>query len=380
MFSFTPTDEQKALQQEIKAFAALQLSGGEEMRDREQQFDRALWARCGSIGLPGLAIPQEYGGRGLDALSTLLALEALGYACKDNGLNFAISAHLLACTVPLWLYGSEALKTEYLPKLCDGTWIAANAMSEPASGSDAFNMQTIAEAVEDGFRVSGTKSFVSNGPVADNVLLYAATDPGRGFLGGITAFWLDRRIHAYTVGTPLNKAGLRSSPLSSLFFDHTLVSKAFMVGREGRGAMLFNQSMEWERACLGACHLGNMQRLLELATALVKTRMGLARGEQQAASFLLAELQAQLEAARLLAYSAAWKMSQGKSAGKEAAMAKLYVSELYKTMTIKIETLFSSAGYKAPEVERSQRDALSSTIYSGTSEMQKTIIAQSMGM
>jgi alkylation response protein AidB-like acyl-CoA dehydrogenase len=380
MYSFTPTDEQRALQQEIKAFAAVHLSGGEELRDREQRFDRTLWERCGSIGLPGLAIPEEYGGRGLNPLSTLLALEALGYASKDNGLNFAVSAHLLACAVPLWLHGSEALKAEYLPKLCNGTWIAANAMSEPASGSDAFNMQTIAEAADEGYRISGAKSFVSNGPVANTVLLYAATDPSRGFLGGITAFWLDRRVHDFTVGPPLDKAGLRSSPLGSLFFDHTWVGKEYMVGREGRGAMLFNQSMEWERTCLGGCHLGNMQRLLEMAAKLLKDRTALARGEQQAASFQLAGLQVRLESVRLLAYAAAWKMTQGKNAAKEAAMAKLAVSELYKTMTLKIETLFRSFGYNEPDAERSQRDALSSTVYSGTSEMQKTIIAQGMGL
>ncbi|MCB0555590.1 MAG: acyl-CoA dehydrogenase family protein [Phaeodactylibacter sp.] len=382
MFSFTPTDEQKALQQEIKAFAAAHLSGGEELRDRSQQFDRQWWAAAGQIRLPGLAIPETYGGRGLDPLSTLLALEALGYGCKDNGLNFAISAHLLACVVPLWLYGSEELKETYLPGLCNGELIAANAMSEPSSGSDAFQMRTLAVEEASGFRISGAKSFVSNGPVADGVLLYAATDPERGYLGGITAFWLDRRIHDYKTGAPWNKMGLRSCPLGELFFDNMNVDKSFLVGRLGRGAMIFNRSMEWERVCLGGCHLGNMQRLLEMATQLVRDQIagGAPRHERQAISYALAEMQARLESARLMAYSAAWKMGQGKSVSREAAMAKLSISELYKKMTLMIAGLFGAAGHPNGEAERSQRDAMSSTIYSGTSEMQKNIIAQSMGL
>lgn len=382
MYAFTPTAEQKALRQEIVDFATAHLHGGEEMRDREQQFSREWWAAAGQIGLPGLCIPETYGGRGLDPLSTLLALEALGYACRDNGLNFALSAHLLACAAPLWLFGSEALKKAYLPGLCRGELVAANAMTEPSSGSDAFRMQTVAVEEGDAFRISGSKSFVSNGPVADGVLLYAATDPARGFLGGISTFWLDRRLHEYKAGEPLRKMGLRSCPLSELFFDNMLVDTSFLVGRAGRGAMIFNRSMEWERACLGGCHLGNMQRLLEMATQLVRDQLagGIPRHERQAAGFALAEMQARLESVRLLAYSAAWKMGEGKNAARETAMAKLAVSELYKKLTLEITALFGAAGLAQGEVERAQRDALSSTIYSGTSEMQKSIIAQSMGL
>ncbi|MCB0571990.1 MAG: acyl-CoA dehydrogenase family protein [Phaeodactylibacter sp.] len=382
MYAFTPTDEQKALQREIMDFAVAHLSGGEELRDRSQQFSREWWAAAGRIGLPGLAIPEAYGGRGLTPLSTLMALEALGYASRDNGMNFALSAHLLACVVPLWLYGSEALKEAYLPRLCNGELVAANAMTEPSSGSDAFQMQTVAVEEGDAYRISGAKSFVSNGPVADGVLLYAATDPERGFLGGISAFWLDRSLHNYRPGAPLQKMGLRSCPLSELFFDNMLVDKSFLVGRLGRGAMAFNRSMEWERVCLGGCHLGNMQRLLEMGIQLVKGQLGSGtpRHERQAVSYALAEMQAQLESVRLLAYSAAWKMGEGKSVSREAAMAKLAVSELYKKISLYVATLFGGAGQPNGEVERSHRDAVSSTIYSGTSEMQKNIIAQSMGL
>lgn len=381
MYAFSPSPEQSALREEILGFVHRELLPQDGSLPAAT-FERARWARCGRIGLPGLAIPPEYGGRGLGALDTAIALEALGYAHPENGLNFALSAHLLACVVPLWLAGTEELRKRYLPGLCDGSAIAANAMSEPASGSDAFSMQTIAR-LEDGlYRIEGTKSFVSNGPVADQLLLYAATDPSRGFLGGISAFWVDRDLHDFEVGPPLEKAGLTGSPLGSLFFTRTLVAEEFLVGPAGRGAHLFNRSMEWERVCLGAGHLGNLQRLLEKAVALVRGQLrdGFTREDRQSVSHELAELQSELDACRLLTYAAAWKMDQGKPVSREAAMAKLRNSELYKRATLRIALIFNGAGLFDPDAERSQRDALSSTTYSGTSEMQKTIIAQSLGL
>jgi alkylation response protein AidB-like acyl-CoA dehydrogenase len=381
MYAFSPSPGQQALREEILAFVADALMPADGSLP-EGIFERERWRRCGRIGLPGLAIPEEYGGRGLGALDTTLVLEALGYAHPDNGLNFALSAHLLACVVPLWLSGSQELRRRYLPGLCDGSLIAANAMSEPSSGSDAFTMQTIAEADGNEYVIDGAKSFVSNGPVADNLLLYAATDPGRGFMGGISAFWLDREIHPYQAGPALDKAGLTGSPLGSLYFSQTRVGEDFMVGPKGRGAHLFNRSMEWERVCLGAGHLGNLQRLLEKAVDLLRgqLRSGFSRETRQSATHELAVIQSELEAVRLLSYAAAWKMDQGKPASREAAMSKLRISELYKQATLRIALLFNGAGIFDPDVERSQRDALSSTIYSGTSEMQKTIIAQIMGL
>lgn len=378
MLAFRLSDDQQALREEILAFARQELVPGVG----SPYFERDRWEACGRIGLPGLSIPRAYGGRGLGALDTLIALETLGYAHPDNGLNFALSAHLLACVVPLWLFGSERLRQEYLPGLCDGSRIAANAMSEPGSGSDAFSMRTQAVPHEDRYVVTGTKTFVSNGPVADQVLLYAATDPDRGFLGGISAFWLDRQHHTFEKGPVIEKAGLTTSPLGSLYFQHMEVGREFMVGGEGKGAHLFNRSMEWERVCLGGGHLGNIQRLLEKATELLRTRIrsGTERHALQAASHQLAAWQSQWEAARLLAYSAAWKMDEGRPATREAAMSKWCISELYKEVTLGISLLFRGSGIVDPDVEQSHMDALASTLYSGTSEMQLTIIAQTMGL
>lgn len=381
MYEFSPTPAQQALREELTAFVQEALLA-DSRPGTNQAFDRTRWARCGQLLLPGLAIPEAYGGRGLGALDTLLALETLGYAHPDNGLNFSLSAHLLACVVPLWLFGSEDLKRRYLPGLCNGEWIAANAMSEPSSGSDAFQMATTATPGAEGYTIDGSKSFVSNGPVSDMVLLYAATDPGRGFLGGISAFWLDRRIHPYQSSPPLEKAGLPGSSLGSLFFSQLQVEKAYQVGPEGRGAHLFNKSMEWERVCLGAGHVGNLQRLLEAAIALVRAQIGVShtREQRQAVSHELADIHTRLEAVRLQAYAAAWKMDQGRAVSREAAMVKMSISELYKSATLRIAQLFQASGTYNADAEQSHLDALSSTIYSGTTEMQKTIIAQSLGL
>ncbi|MCF8236748.1 MAG: acyl-CoA dehydrogenase family protein [Saprospiraceae bacterium] len=379
MYSFTPDPDQKKLRQEIlEAVASLPgvYNGG------TSGFDRERWTRLGAVGIPGLAIPEVYGGKGCNALSTTIALEALGYAHPDNGFNFSVAAHLLACVVPLWLYGSEELKTRYLPGLCNGSLIAANAMSEPSSGSDAFSMKTTAQTSDAGYSITGSKTFVSNGPIADVVLLYAATDPTQGFMGGISAFWVDRQFHTYARSEPLEKAGLHHSQLGSLFFEEMHIESKYMVGSEGRGAHLFNRSMEWERTCLGGLHIGNMHRLIDRCVRHLRAgfQQGWSREAHQMATYDLAIIQTQLEAVRLQAYVAAWKIDLGKPAGRESAMAKLAVSDLYQRATLRIANIYNECGVQDLDADQSVLDALSSTLYSGTSEMQKTIIAQSMGL
>ena len=376
MLSFTLEPYQTALQEEIISFVRDNLNSTKDEEARTKPFNRERWGICGQILLQGLAIPKEYGGRGLSAVDTFLGLEALGYANPDNGLSFSISAHLLACTMPLFLYGSEKLKEQYLEGLSNGEIIAANGMTEPATGSDAFAMTSTGIPISGGYIINGSKTFVSNGPVSDAVMLYVATDLQRGFMGGITAFWIDKKLHTYTASPPFEKAGLGSSALGSLFFHDLEVAEAYRVGQEGRGAHIFNRSMEWERICLGACHLGNLQRLMEDIARLIRINRHIKAS--QSVMHQLANIKAQYTAVRLQALAAAWKMDQGKPVGVDAAMAKLQVSELYKSATLILANSNESLHMPNRDAALSHLDAISSTIYSGTSEMQRTIISQAL--
>lgn len=376
MYSFEPTKEQILLQKEIEEYASVHLNVNSTTDSHDNNRNR--WLLAGKIGLPGLAIPKEYGGKGLDALSTFLALESLGYACKDNGFNFAICAHLLACTIPIWIYGNDKIKENYLPDLSSGKKIIANAMSEPQSGSDAFNMKTIAEPIDDLYSISGTKNFVSNMLESDLVLLYAMTDTMLGHLGGISAFLLDSQIHDYKKGSGLNKSGLDSCSLGSIFLDQTKVDSKYVIGPLGRGASVFNKSMEWERTCLGACHLGNLKRLLEQAKTEIKK--DISGKTSQYKSDKLVEWNSKLKAVSLLGYHTAWKMSESKIVTKEAAMTKLLISELYKEICSGLLSLHEFGDELSQDLVQSFKDSIASTTYSGTSEIQKLIIAQQLGI
>jgi alkylation response protein AidB-like acyl-CoA dehydrogenase len=376
MFGFSTSEAQQALQRETAEFVRVELQP--LLTPDKSGFPLEAWKKAGEWKLQGLAIPVEYGGRGLDALDVFLVLETLGFHCEDNGLNFAISAHLLACTIPVWLYGQPLLKAEYLPKLSDGSLIAANAMTEPASGSNAFQMQTLAEPASDGgFILTGNKCFSSNAPVADVLVAYAANDPARAHMGGITAFLIDQNHHAFTTGPAIEKAGLHTCPLGDVFFDRVPVGEPFVIGKVGRGALVFNRSMEWERICLGAAHIGNMQRLLNKTVQIVR-QSGTAFGD--AARQEIAYWQAQLDAMRLMGYAQAWHLDQKRANPRGGSSSKLLISELYKKMTLALCRLLGEKQYIDLDFSRSQADALSSTIYSGTSEIQKQIIAQSIGL
>ncbi|MEZ4886674.1 MAG: acyl-CoA dehydrogenase family protein [Chitinophagales bacterium] len=375
------TTAQQSLKTEIIAFAEQHLNQGAAQRDELQEFDRTLWQKSGALRLPGLAVPESCGGRGLDVVSTMVGLEALGYGCRDNGFSFAIGAHLLACVVPIWLYGNEQQKTNLLPSLCDGTWIIANAMTESESGSDAFNMQTTAAKKGDCFVLNGEKNFCSNAPVADMLLTYAATDRAKGMFGGISAFILQKSLKQYELGGKVDKMGLRSCTMSSVFFDNVSLSKTDLLGKEGGGAVMFTKSMIWERIGLSAVHLGTLQRLLEDTIEVVKKRkkaIGTAYGEDfQAVSHQLASIKVELEAARHLVYHAAWLLQNKKSADLYSSMAKLKASELYKKDTMELLQIQESMAHSNDaNMVRSFKDATASTIYSGSSEIQKNIIAK----
>ena len=215
---FQLTPDQIAYRDTVARFTAEQLGDDVIRRDAEARSREMPGCSCAAFGIQGLPVPEKYGGSGADVLTVALALEELGYGCKDNGLIFALNAQMWAFEVPLARFGTEEQKRRYLPGLCDGSLIAAQAMSEPGSGSDAFSLATRAERRGNAFVLTGSKTFVSNGPEADVFLVYATIDPSQGF-AGLCGFLIDRGTPGLTVGPPLHKMGLRTAPMSELFLD-----------------------------------------------------------------------------------------------------------------------------------------------------------------
>lgn len=380
---FTFTSEQKLLRDSIVKFARGELNHDVIERDRAQTFSRELWRQCAAVGLLGLPVPEEYGGSGADPLSCAIALEALGYGCRDGGLVFSICAHVLACVVPVWQHGSAAQKERYLRGLCDGTLVGAHAITEPDSGSDTFAMRLRAERVGSGWRLNGSKTFISNGPVADVVVLFAVTDPDKGFHGGVTGFLVERGVAGFSSGQKFAKMGLRTSPVGELVFQDVLVPDEAVLGAVGGGASVFGTAMDWERSLLVAAHVGTIERLLETSITYARTRsqFGQTIGKFQAVAHKIADMKVQLEAARLLVYRTASRLTTTRSISLDAAITKLFVSESLVRASLDAVQLHGGYGFMEEyEVERALRDAIGSTLYSGTSEMQRNIIGRWLGL
>jgi hypothetical protein len=380
---FNLSGEQKQLRESIVKFAQGELNRDVIERDREQIFSRELWRQCADFGLLGLPVPEEYGGSGADPLSCAIALEALGYGCRDGGLVFSICAHILACVVPVWQHGSAAQKDRYLGGLCDGTLVGAHAITEPDSGSDTFAMRLSAKRTDGGWILNGSKTFISNAPVADVVVVFAITDPEKGFHGGVTAFLIERGVAGFSAGQKFHKMGLRTSPVGELVFEDALVPDSAVLGTVGGGASVFGTAMDWERALLVAAHVGTIERLLETSITHARTRsqFGQTIGKFQAVAHKIADMKVNLEAARLLVYRTASRLTVTRSIALDAAITKLFVSEsLVRTA---LDTVQVHGGYgfmEEYEVERALRDAIGSTLYSGTSEMQRNIIGRWLGL
>lgn len=380
---FALTEEQRILRDSVLKFARGALNERAAERDREQTFSRELWRACAEVGLQGLPVPEQYGGSGLDALSCAIALEAFGHGCKDGGLVFSLCAHLLACVVPILRHGNDEQKQRYLPGLCDGRLIGAHAITEPGSGSDTFAMRTHAQRLGERWRINGSKTFISNGPVADVAIVFAVTDAAKGFHGGLTAFLVEATTPGFIVGGKLEKMGLRTSPVGEIAFQDMMVDDAAILGTVGGGAAVFSTAMDWERVLLVAGHLGTMERLLETSVTYARTRkqFGQAIGKFQAVAHKIADMKVQLEAARLLTYRAAWRLENARNASLDASITKLFVSESLLKAALDAVHIHGGYGFMVEfEVERALRDAVGGTIYSGTSEMQRNIIARWLGL
>lgn len=362
--------------------AALREQVSARFGDVTDAGDRANWRVAGELDLLGLCIPQEYGGSGLGALDTALALEAFGAACPDTGFAFAACAHLLACALPIATFGSDELRKELLPDLCSGKAIAANAMTEAGAGSDSSALAARAEPSGAGYRLTGDKSFASNAPVADVVVTYAVTNPAAGFLG-VSAFAVPTTLAGVTRGAPFVKMGLTSCTAGTVSFDAVELAGRHTLGEPGQGAAIFQHSMLWERGCLFAIYLGMMGSQLESTVSHTSGRRQFGRrlSEFQAVSHRVVDMVQRLDSARLLLYRACSLIDSGGPAEYAVAQSKLAVSEAAVANSIDAVQLFGGRGYlRSGGVEQQLRDSIPATLFSGTSEIQRELIAQGVGL
>lgn len=350
--------------------------------DPAQPFSTQDWRTLGGLGLLGACVPARWGGQGLGALDTARLFEALGEGCTDTGLVFAAGAHLFACTLPISEFGSDALKSRYLPGLCDGSAVAGNAMTEPESGSDVSRLRVTATRAPGGYLLNGEKSFVSNGPAADVLVTYATTDPEAGHLGQ-TAFVVPARSPGLRRGEPFDKMGLRSCPAGTVTFTDCPVPADHLLGVPGMGAAVFQRSMGWERACLFAGYVGLMARLVGQCVEHARGRRQFGRrlADFQAVSHRIVDMKLRLETARLLLYRACWEMDRGGPARLSVALSKLAASEGALESALDAVRLFGGRGYLAdPGIEAAVRDAMPAVLFSGTSEIQKELVAKELGL
>ena len=379
---FSWREEQTALRDAVVEFARKDLTTDPLHLENRGEFDLEGWRRCAGFGIQGLPIPSEYGGGAVDALTIVYTLEGLGYGCKDNGLIFSINAHMWSCALPILTFGTEEQKDRFLPKLCSGELIGGNATTEPESGSDAFSLRTTAERRGDRYILNGSKAFVTNGPVADLLVVFATVDRSKG-PQGITAFLVEKEFSGFSVGPPMEKMGLRTSPLGEVSFPDCEVPLENRLGSEGAGVAIFTHSMEWERSCILASAVGSMQRQLETCIHYARQRkqFGQAIGKFQLVASKIVDMKLRLETARSLLYKVGWLKQQGRLALMEAAMAKLYISECWVQSCQDAIQIHGGYGYMTEVgVERELRDALASKLYSGTSEIQRLIVAQFLGL
>ena len=375
-------EEQQQLRNAAIEFARAELNDNVIVRDREEAFSFEGWIKCARFGVLGLPVPSEYGGMGLGIKEVIAVMEGLGYGARDQGLLFSINAHLWTNTLPILTYGTEEQKRKYLPGLCNGELIGANAASEPDAGSDIFAMRTRAERRGDCYVLNGTKTFVSNAPVAKLFVVYATVGADLGPMG-ITAFVIERDTPGLKVTRAIEKMGLRTSPMAEITLEDCTIPAASRLGREGRGVGVFEASMEWERGCILANYLGVMRRQLEGCIDYARTRkqFGQPIGKFQSVANRVVDMKVRLDTCRPLVYRIGWLKAQNKPATVEAAVAKLYVAQALIASCQDAIQIFSGYGYTVEQgLERELRDAIASTLYSGTSEIQRNLIAKGLGL
>ena len=371
------TDVQREIVRTAREFARVELAPHVEERDRKGEFSRESIDALGRLGFLGMLLPEEWGGSGMDTLTYLLALEEI--ARVDPALAVSMSVHNSLPTQMILAHGSEDLKERYLRPMAEGRLLGAFALSEAHAGSDPAALACRAERGADGWTLNGSKAWVTNGGTADVVVAMART--GGSGSGGISAFVVEPSWAGYSVGKEEKKMGLRSSNTTEIVFSDLGVPAGNLLGEEGKGLAYALGGLEHGRLGIAAQALGIAGACLDLATAWARERhaFGKAIAEFQGLRFLLADLAAQIEAARALTYAAAAKKDRGEPARKEVAMAKLLASRAAMDAGVKALQVYGGYGYmKDYPVERYFRDAKVTEIYEGTSEIQRLVIASEL--
>ncbi len=346
--------------------------------DRDNLFPRDLWPKMGALGLHGVTAPEEYGGLGLGYLHHCLAMEEVSRASASVGLSYG--AHSNLCINQIARNGSEAQKRRYLPKLISGEHVGALAMSEPAAGSDVVAMATRAEKKGDRFILNGTKMWITNGPLADTLIVYAKSDPAAG-PRGISAFLIERAMKGFRAGVKLDKLGMRGSDTSELIFEDCEVPAENLVGALGKGVSVLMSGLDYERAVLAAGPLGIMQGAMDIVLPYVHERkqFGQPIGEFQLVQGKLADMYVTMNAARAYVYAVAKACDRGETTREDAAGAILYAAERATQIALDAIQLLGGNGYTNDyPVGRLLRDAKLYEIGAGTSEIRRMLIGREL--
>ena len=372
---FQTTQAHEELRAKVRAFAEEEIKPIAFMLDQQNEFPDEAIRKLGEMGLMGIPFPAEYGGAGLDALSYAIAVEEL--ARVDGGAGVILSAHVSLGSWPIFAYGTEEQKRKYLVPLAKGEKIGAFGLTEPNAGSDAGGTETTAVLKGDHYVLNGGKIFITNAPKADTYVVFAVTTPDIG-TRGISAFIVEKGWKGFYFGDHYDKMGIRSSSTAELIFDNVEVPRENLLGKEGDGFKIAMSTLDGGRIGIAAQALGIAQGAYDAAVAYSKERIQFGKpiGFQQAISFKIADMATKLRCARFLVYSAAELKEHHEPYGMESAMAKMYASDIALEVTNDALQIHGGAGFmKGMEVERAYRDAKITTIYEGTNEIQRVVIA-----
>ncbi|MEM1506294.1 acyl-CoA dehydrogenase [Domibacillus sp. 8LH] len=376
---FDLTKEQAMIRKLIRDFAVAEVAPGADERDRTGEFPKKIFEQLAGLGMMGLPFPEQYGGAEADTISFAIVVEELSRVCGSTGITY--SAHISLGGAPIHLFGTHEQKEQYLTPLCTGEYLGAFGLTEPNAGSDAGGTQTTATLDGDQWMLSGSKCFITNASYAQNLAITAVTDRSKG-TNGISAFIVPTDTTGFTVINNYEKMGLHASNTTELVLENVSVPKENILGVEGNGFKQFLATLDGGRIGIGAMAVGIAQGAYEKSLQYAKERkqFGKSLSAFQAIQFKLADMAMNIELARNMVYKAAWLKDQGRSFKKEAAMAKLYASEICMRVCDQAVQIHGGYGYmKEYQVERFFRDAKLLEIGEGTSEIQRMVIAREVG-